>query len=87
MKLKMFPLCLNQVELAVFTLYSLRCIHICILIKKLLNKLNLTFLFSSFRSNIENIDTKMCSHGFQEQMFSIQEQCIFVSVYGFCFDL
>jgi len=59
----------------------------CTLIKKLLNKLNLTFLFSSFRSNIENIDTKMCSHGFQERMSSIQEQCIFVSVYGFCFDL
>jgi len=29
----------------------------------------------------------MYLHGFQERMFSIQEQCIFVSVYGFCFDL
>jgi len=39
----------------------------------LLNKLNLTFLFSPFRSYIENIDTKMYLHGFQERMFSIQE--------------
>jgi len=51
--------------------------------KKLINKLNLTFLFSLFRSNIENIDTKMYLHDFQERMFSIQEQCtwIILSVY------
>jgi len=40
----------------------------------LLNKLNLTFLFSSFRSKVENTDTKMYLHGFQERMFSVQEQ-------------
>jgi len=34
-------------------------------------KYNLTFLFSPFRSYI---DTKMDLHGFQERMFSIQEQ-------------
>jgi len=34
------------------------------LVKKLLNKLNLTFVFSLFRSSIENIDTKMYLHGF-----------------------
>jgi len=47
-KLKMFLLCLYQVKLAVF--------NQCILTKKLLNKLNFTFLFSSFRCNIENND-------------------------------
>jgi len=41
---------------------------------KFLNKLNLSFLFSPSRSNIENSDTKMYLHGFQERMFSIQEQ-------------
>jgi len=35
-------------------------------------KFNLTFLFSPFRFYI---DTKMYLHGFQERMFSIQEQC------------
>jgi len=29
-----------------------------------INKLNLTFLFPPFRSNIENIDTKMYLDGF-----------------------
>jgi len=76
-KLKMFLICSNQVKLAVFmfTVYLNKL--------KLLNKLNLTFLFSLFRSNIENIETKMYLHGFQERMFSIQEQCswIFLSVY------
>jgi len=52
----MFLFCSNQVELAVF-LYM-------VCIKKLLNKLNLTFLFSPFRSNIENINTKIYLHGF-----------------------
>jgi len=37
----------------------------------MLNKLN----FSPFRSNVENIDTKMYLHGFQERMLLIQEQC------------
>jgi len=32
--------------------------------KKLLNKLNLTFFFSPLRSNIESIDTKMYLDGF-----------------------
>jgi len=62
----MFLLCLNQVESAVFTLY------ISTTIKKLLNILNLTFLFLPFRSNIKKIDTKMCLNGFQERVFSIQ---------------
>jgi len=35
--------------------------NISIFIEKLLNKLNLTFLFSPFR---EHIDTKMYLHGF-----------------------
>jgi len=39
------------------------------------NKLNLTFLFSQFRSYIEIIDTEMSLQGFQERMFSNQEQC------------
>jgi len=58
-------------------------LKIFLFIKKWLNKLNLTFLFSPFRSNIENIGTKMYLNGFQERMFSIQEQCtwIILSVY------
>jgi len=46
--------------------------------KKFLKKLNVTFLFLPFRSKIENIDTKMHLHGFQERMFSIQEQCSWI---------
>jgi len=37
----------------------------------MLNKLNLTFLYSPFCSDIENIELKMCLHDFQER---IQEQ-------------
>jgi len=37
-------------------------------------KLKLTFLFSLFRSKVDSTDTKMYLHGFQERMFSIQEQ-------------
>jgi len=43
--------CSNQVELGVSTLCN------SVLIKKLLNKLNLTYFFSPFCSNIKNIDT------------------------------
>jgi len=50
------------------------------LIKKFLSKLNLTFLFSPFRSNIKSIDTKMFIEGFQERMFSIKEQCSWISL-------
>jgi len=56
LKLKVFLFCSNQVELAV-SMYI-------VYIKKLLNKLNLTFLFSPFRSNIESIDSKMYLNGF-----------------------
>jgi len=38
----------------------------------LLSKLNLTLSFSPFC--FENIELKMCLHGFQEEMFSIQEK-------------
>jgi len=57
--------------------------QLCILVKKLLNIINITFLFSPFRSNIESIDINMYLHGFWERMFSVQEQCtwIFLSVY------
>jgi len=50
--------------------------------QKVVKKLNLTFLISPFCFDIENIETKMCFRGFQEQMFSIQEQRIimFLSV-------
>jgi len=44
------------------------------LIKMLLYKLKLTFLFSSFRSKVDSTDTKMYLHGFQERMLSVQEQ-------------
>jgi len=49
--MKMFSLCLNQVELAVFTLYistTKLLVQSVVLIKRLLNKLYLTFLFSPF---------------------------------------
>jgi len=50
--------------MAVLTLYiSTNNIYI----KKLINKLNLTFLFSPLRSNIEKIDTKMSLQGFKNK--------------------
>jgi len=52
----MFLFFSNQDELAVF-MYM-------VYIKKLLNILNITFIFSAFRSNIENIVKKMYLHGF-----------------------
>jgi len=58
----MFLLSLNQVEMTVLTLYILT--TKLLVIKKLLNKLNLTILLSLFRSNIQNIDTKVYLHYF-----------------------
>jgi len=62
LKWKMVLLSLNQVEMAVLTLYILT--TKLLVIKTLLNKLNLTFLLSPFRSNIQNIDTKVYLHYF-----------------------
>jgi len=59
--------------------WSLKCFHFLFFI--------LTFLFSPFCFNIENIDTKVYLHGFKEPMFSIQEQftCIYLTVKLFYF--
>jgi len=61
-------MCLNQVELAVFTWYistiKLFVQPIVYTYQKLFHKLKLTFLFSPLCSDIENIESKMYLHGF-----------------------
>jgi len=52
--------------------------------KKWLNKLSLTFLFSPFRSNTENIDTKMYLHGFKNECSQFKNNVLgYFSLYIF----